>query len=428
MAKTNVLIFPCGAENALVIHNSLKNNVNFKVFGASSVDDHCKYVFKHYIGGIPYIQDAKFIDVFNQVLLENKIDIIFPTHDTVSRFFALNKEKIISKIAVPDYETARICEDKSLIYKKFLNNKFCPKVYRWDEQIPFPVFIKPKIGSGGKKTALIKTKEELGLYKKVKNDFLIVEFLPGEEITLDCFTDRHGKLIFTGPRLRKRIFGGISVRSQTIPLTNEIQSISEKINEKLDLRGLWFYQLKKDQNNRYKLLEVSVRTSSTMSLYASLGVNFHLLTAYDLLDIDVEILKNNYRAEVDRSLSNRFLLSLVYDTVYIDFDDTITRNNEVNEHVMLFIYQLFRKKKRIILLTRHEFDIHKTLSNLKIDKGLFNKIKVLDKHQLKSDAIEDRTNVIFIDNSYQERQEVMKKLGIPVFDVDAIQSLIDWRE
>jgi len=165
-----------------------------------------------------------------------------------------------------------------------------------------------------------------------------------------------------------------------------------------------------------------------MSLYTSLGVNFHLLTAYDLLDIDVEILKNNYHAEVDRSLSNRFMLSLEYNTVYIDFDDTITRNNEVNEHVMLFIYQLFRKKKRIILLTRHEFDIHKTLSTLKIDKGLFNKIKVLDKHQLKSEAIEDRINVIFIDNSYQERREVKKKLGIPVFDVDAIQSLIDWRE
>lgn len=78
--------------------------------------------------------------------------------------------------------------------------------------------------------------------------------------------------------------------------------------------------------------------------------------------------------------------------------------------------------------TRHELDIYKTLSTLKIDKGLFNKIKVLDKNQLKSEAIEDRINVIFIDNSYQERREVKKKLGIPVFDVDAIQSLIDWRE
>lgn len=90
MKKTNVLIFPCGAENALVIHNALKYNVNFRVFGASSIDDHGRHVYKNYIGGLPFIQDENFIDVFNQVLLENKIDIIFPTHDTVSLFFALN--------------------------------------------------------------------------------------------------------------------------------------------------------------------------------------------------------------------------------------------------------------------------------------------------------------------------------------------------
>jgi len=52
----------------------------------------------------------------------------------------------------------------------------------------------------------------------------------------------------------------------------------------------------------------------------------------------------------------------------------------------------------------------------------------LEKHQLKSEAIEDRVNAIFIDNSYKERREVKKKHGMPVFDVDAIQSLIDWRE
>jgi hypothetical protein len=428
MATTNVLIFPCGAENAIVIHNALKYNVNFKVFGASSKNDHGRHVFENYIGGIPFIQDEDFISIFNQVLFENKIEIIFPAHDTVSKFLAENRKKILSKIAVPDTKTAQICHDKGLIYDKFKNSKFCPQVYNWNENIVFPVFIKPKIGSGGKNTALVKSQEELNFFKKVKNDFLLVEFLPGDEITVDCFTDRHGKLRFAGPRNRKRVFGGISVQSQTIPLTKEIKNISEEINNKLKFRGLWFFQLKKDQNDQYKLLEISIRTSSTMSLYSSLGVNFHLLTAYDLLGFDVEIIKNNYQAEVDRSLANRFLLSLDYNTVYIDFDDTITRNKKINEFVMLFLYQLVRKNKRIILLTRHEFNILNTLYNLKIDKRLFSEIKTLDKNQPKSEAILDSNKVIFIDNSYQERCEVKKKLGIPVFDVDAIQSLIDWRE
>ena len=428
MTKTNVLIFPCGAENALVVHHALKYNVNFKVFGASSNKGHGRHVFKNYIGGVPFIQDERFIEAFNQVLIKNKIDIIFPTHDTVSLFLAENREKISAKIAVPEAETAKICRDKSQIYNLFKNYSFCPQIYDWNAPLSFPVFVKPKIGEGSKRTTLIGSEEELSPYKKKQIEFLLVEFLPGDEITVDCFTDRHGKLRFSGPRTRSRIFGGISVQSRTLSLTDEIKTIADAINAELKLRGLWFFQLKKDKIGRFKLLEISVRTSSTMILYSSLGVNFHLLTAYDLLGIDVEILKNDYKAEVDRGLTNKFALSIEFDTVYIDFDDTITQNNEVNEFVLMFLYQLVKKKKKVILLTRHEFDIFETLDKLMIDKRLFNEIKTLENHQLKSEAIEKTKNSIFIDNAYQERLEVKKRLNIPVFDVDAIQSLIDWRE
>jgi hypothetical protein len=427
MVKTNILIFPCGAENAIGIHNALKYNVNFKVFGASSRDDYGKHVFKNYIGGIPFISDERFIKIFNQILIKNNIDIIFPTHDTVSLFFAQNREIIKAKIAVPDVETAKICRDKSETYKLFKDYSYCPKLYGW-EAPPFPVFVKPKIGEGGKQTALIKTQEDLLPFKKEKSKFLIVELLPGDEITVDCFTDRHGKLRFSGPRTRSRVFGGISVQSRTLLLTDEIKFIAESINSELKLRGLWFFQLKKDFNDHYKLLEISVRTSSTMVLYSSLGVNFHLLTAYDLLGFDVKILNNNYVAEVSRALSNSFILTINFKTVYIDFDDTITKNHEVNEFVLMFLYQLVRKKKRIVLLTKHETDIYETLDKLMIDKRLFYKIITLNEHQLKSTVIEEVDHVIFIDNAFQERLEVKEKLNIPVFDVDAIQSLIDWRE
>ena len=34
---------------------------------------------------------------------------------------------------------------------------------------------------------------------------------------------------------------------------------------------------------------------------------------------------------------------------------------------------------------------------------------------------------IFIDNSFAERKIVHEKLGIPVFDIDAREVLLDWR-
>ena len=35
---------------------------------------------------------------------------------------------------------------------------------------------------------------------------------------------------------------------------------------------------------------------------------------------------------------------------------------------------------------------------------------------------------IFIDDAFAERNEVTKNKGIPVFDVDMVEALIDWRK
>ena len=40
----------------------------------------------------------------------------------------------------------------------------------------------------------------------------------------------------------------------------------------------------------------------------------------------------------------------------------------------------------------------------------------------------EKNKAIFIDNAFVERAEVKKHLNIPVFDVDAIATLINWKE
>jgi hypothetical protein len=42
--------------------------------------------------------------------------------------------------------------------------------------------------------------------------------------------------------------------------------------------------------------------------------------------------------------------------------------------------------------------------------------------------IKETERVIFVDNAYGERFAVRKYLNLPVFDVDALPTLIDWRE
>lgn len=428
MQKYNILIFPCGSVNALEIHTALKDCFNINVFGGTSRIDHGAYVFKNYITDIPFIDDPKFIDAFNETLEKNEIDIVFPTHDTAVLFFAKIADKIKTKLAVPGLKQADICRYKNKTYDLFSQEDFCPKVYSCIYEIQdYPVFVKPVVGEGGRDTRIIHNKEQFK-EKHWQNEYLVVEYLPGDELTVDCFTDRFGQLKFAGPRSRNRIFSGVSVNSFAVPLTPEIIKIAEKINDELKLRGLWFFQVKKDKEGKYKLMEISVRTAGTMTLYRNLGVNFPLLTVYDLLDRDIDIIKNNFYVEVDRALFNRYKTDLNYSTVYIDFDDTITKRGAVNPFVMMYLFGERNKGKTIKVLTRHQFDFQETLNKLSISRNIFDEVIHITWDERKYHYIKETEGVIFIDNAYQERAEVKRHLNIPVFDVDAIQCLIDWRE
>ena len=68
----------------------------------------------------------------------------------------------------------------------------------------------------------------------------------------------------------------------------------------------------------------------------------------------------------------------------------------------------------------------KDLETYHIDKGLFQSIIVIGNDEEKYNYIKEE-KAIFIDDSFAERKKVKDKLGIPVFDVDMIESLIDWR-
>ena len=421
--KIGVLIFPAGEINSVELHDALATCVNIELYGASSVDKHGEYVFKNYIGGLPMISEKDFFDKFNKVIEENNIDVVFPTHDTVADFFAENKDKIKACIIVADRRTAQVCRDKRKTYEVFENESFCPKVYK--DIDTYPVFIKPRKGQGSVGAKLIRSAGDVTDNIDL-SEYVITEYLPGKEITVDCFTDKNGNLRVVLPRSRDRLLAGISVSAKDEELTDEIKNIADTINSKLKFRGLWWFQLKEDSNKKMKLLEVSTRCAGTMCMARARGVNLALLSVYDALGYDVEVFINPYHIKLDRSLISRYKIDYEYENVYFDFDDTLIINNKVHLPAISFLYQCKNKGKKIFLITKHETDIYEDLKKYDLTESLFEEIILLKPKDNKEDYIK-KEKAIFIDNMYAERKSVITKLGIPVFDVDAIEVLLDWR-
>ena len=424
--KHHVLVFPAGSEIGLEIFNSLKYSHHVEVFGASGKSDHASFVYEtdHYIEDMFYIDRSDFIDRFNRMLCVHQIEYIYPTHDTIACFLAEHQSELKAKVLTSCFETNRIARFKRHTYRVFRPFDFCPVVYAAPyPQLPFPAFLKPNDGQGGKGTYLAENQSDLSFYIKKDPNLLVTEFLPGEELSVDCFTDFNRKLQFIGPRTRERIQMGISFRSTAVQVTEEIKHIARCINETVLLDGAWFFQLKKDSNGAFKLMEFAPRQSSTMGLYRHTGVNFALLTLFNAMGKLVEILPNNYAVQLDRCLLNRFKADLTYKRVYIDFDETLVVERHVHDHAMAFLYQCRNRGIHTVLITKHQHNLTESLRAYGIAETLFENIIHISEAEEKWRFINPE-EAIFIDNYWFDRREVKEKLGIPVFDVDGIECLL----
>src|SRR5208282_5242795 len=111
-----------------------------------------------------------------------------------------------------------------------------------------------------------------------------------------------------------------------------------------------------------------------------------------------------------------------YEDVYIDLDDTVIRDGQVNLLAAAFLYQCRGRGVRLHVLSRHAGDIHETLHRFAIEQ-LFDTVTQVPDSSCKSEYILGRS-AIFIDDSFAERKRVHERLGIPTFAPDALESLI----
>src|SRR5690606_31699328 len=191
--KKNILIYPCGADNAIEIYESLRYSIHLNVYGANSQNSIADLILENPVIKLPNINEDGFIEKLNEVISKYEIDLIFPTHDDVVYFFSKKSHEIKTPIIGCDEMINEIARYKSKTYHYFHNNSFNPTVYHSIEEITeYPVFCKPNKGHGSIGAFKINTESEL---KNALSDTnVITEFLPGAEYTVDCFSDKNNEL------------------------------------------------------------------------------------------------------------------------------------------------------------------------------------------------------------------------------------------
>lgn len=426
MEQLNILIYPCSSGIGIEVYNSLKNTKNIKLFGLnSSSKSKGYYLYENFNEFVSY-NDPNFLTDLKNFIKLNNINIVIPADDNlVINFKKLERELNVCVITSP-IETSMVARSKKNTYNVLENVISVPKIYQTNDNIDYPVYIKPDEGAGNVNSYKIKNYDELK--HKISDEHIICEYLPGKEYTIECLTNKNGDLLCSIPRERTQISNGLSIGTKLIlddeEFLTQINSIANKINNKLKFIGSWFFQMKYNNNDVLTLLEISTRIPGSSNILTNYGINMCLLSIYIHLDKEVKISHlNTNNFETLKIYKNYYDIKLEYDNLYVDFDDTLIVNNKINLDIICLIYKAINKKKNIYLITKHKNDLYETLKNYKISKEIFNDIYWLKHSECKNSFI--KNNSIFIDDSYVERNSIDLNRNIYCFDPSNIDVLLN---
>ncbi|MEP1305328.1 MAG: ATP-grasp domain-containing protein [Balneola sp.] len=422
MNKINIGVFPCGSEVGLEINKALKYYRHFNLIGLNSVEDHGRICYNKYIGNIPFVGSEEFLKRVKKVIKENKIRFLIPAMDEAGYFLKKNEAVLDCEVVYPRIEISKVLRKKTETYQELSGVVPTPEIYNLNSiNENLPIFAKPDIGYGSRGAKIINDPNDPVLKS---SGYIFSELLPGEEFTIDCFTSKSGELIYSNPRKRSRIRMGISVSTENVEVSRFIEFASA-INDKLKFQGLWFFQMKEDKNGNLKLLEVAGRVSGSMALNRGLGVNLIAMDIFQRLGNTVHASKIlNQKIVLERSFDCKIVAELNYRNIYCDFDDCLILDDKVNTSLLQFLYQGINKRKKLILITRHDKDIHESLKKFRLNNIFDNIIHITNPEVSKASKIESKES-IFIDDSFIEREVVFKAHKIPCFAPDVIDMLID---
>lgn len=251
---------------------------------------------------VPAVYDPEYVNITLRICEEQKIDALFSLNDLElpilaekkARFEAIGVKVVVSDpkvidIAFDKYKTAQWVESLGLTAPKtYVRLEDCKKALAAGE-IDFPLFMKPRWGSGSIGLESIADMEELDIYygllmKKIKKTILatasvgdeyimIQEKLTGSEFGLDIMNDLDGKNIGVSVKQKLAMRAGETDKAVTVDLP-EVREMGRKIGEALGHIGNLDVDIMQRADGVYCVLELNPRFGGGFPFSYEAGVNF----------------------------------------------------------------------------------------------------------------------------------------------------------
>ena len=269
---------------------------------------------------VPRIDDPAYIDVILDICKKESINAVTTFIDPEIEILALNRDKFVAlgvEVLAPYEETAKLCFNKYLMYRHLFESGI-PTVTTWGtleefdeafraEDVSFPVFVKPRTGSGSVGARKVYNYESLAESMKEDPSLIIQEFMDCLDLDADVYIDtitHEAVSAFSKKKVETRIGGA----SKTISFKDEklFDFISQivktlKFNGPVDMD--FFYR-----DGQYYLSEVNPRFGGAYLHAYGAGVDF------------IKLIENNLNGIANKPSFGDYeegVVMMMYDSVVI---------------------------------------------------------------------------------------------------------------
>ncbi len=302
----SVLVLDASQRSALAVTRSLGKSGQFLITTADATAQALagasRYSQAYFQHPDPGQRPRDFIAWIKDLTTRQHFDLVMPTTEVTSQLLLFYQDEL-PEIELPfaPYKTVMALSDKiSLVELARSLNIPVPESRMFKNAaelegvvVSYPCVLKPALsriftGDDWIHTHVKVIHDEAGLQQALERSpylkttpFMLQSFIPGHGGGVFCLYNKGQPLqFFAHERLREKPpEGGMSVLSRSVPVTEELKSITEKLLNAVEWHGVAMVEFRISPDGRPYLMEINTRFWGSLQLAVDAGVDFPLMLA-----------------------------------------------------------------------------------------------------------------------------------------------------
>lgn len=302
-----VLVLDANQRSALAVTRSLGKSGQYRVSTADSISSALsgasRFSQAYYQYPDPNRCPKEFVSWIRNFSINNHFDLFMPTTEVTSQLLLqfLGDLPTVELPFAPHSKVMELADKVSLVKLAQILNVPVPESQIFNsladihnpEELKFPLVIKPALSHIFRDDKWVHTQVRVvrdfaGWCQAVEASpylsyapFMLQEFIPGYGGGIFCLYNKGQPVqFFAHQRLREKPpEGGVSVLSRSVPVTDELKSITEKLLNAAEWHGVAMVEFRITPDGKPYLMEINTRFWGSLQLAVDAGVNFPLMLA-----------------------------------------------------------------------------------------------------------------------------------------------------